>query len=168
MTRRRLAWTIGLGIAALIIAGAALWLWQASTVDPPTPASPAATVEPTAEPTVAPTADPRALAQQQLDEHLKDCTDTEAAGGAVPDGCGIRIPWGTEFVAVESVRFRIDRLPVLELTDDGFVADGGALVATVSGTGQDGAARTETYRTESWSVRGDVEIDGDRVDLDVW
>ena len=108
------------------------------------------------------------LAQRQLDEHLESCTEDEVTGGAIPEKCGIRIPWGTEFAAVESVRFRIDRMPVLELTDDGFIADGGVLVATVSGTGQNGAARTETYRTESWSVRGDVAVDGDRVDLDVW
>ncbi|WP_341956891.1 hypothetical protein [Microbacterium sp. LWH13-1.2] len=157
---RRLAWTMGAGVAALIIAGAAVWLWQSTSVPRSTPASPAATV--------APTTDPQSLAQQQLDEHLESCTAEKVAGAAVPEGCGIRIPWGTEFAAVESVRFRIDRMPVLELTDDGFVADGGVLVATVSGTGQDGAARTETYRTESWSVRGDVALDGDRVDLDVW
>ncbi|KQQ68676.1 hypothetical protein [Microbacterium sp. Leaf320] len=157
---RRLTWTIGAGVATLVIAGAAVWLWQSTSVPRPAPASPAATV--------APTADAQALAQQQLDEHLESCTAEEITGGAVPEGCGIRIPWGTEFAAVASVRFRIERMPVLELTDDGFIADGGVLVATVSGTGQDGAARTETYRTESWSVRGNVAADGDRVDLDVW
>ncbi|WP_447912363.1 hypothetical protein [Microbacterium phyllosphaerae] len=157
---RRLAWTIGGGVAALVIAVAAVWLWQSSSVRPSPQASPTATV--------APTADAQSLAQQELDEHLESCTAKEVTGGAVPERCGIRIPWGTEFAAVDSVRFRIDRMPVLELTDDGFIADGGVLVATVSGTGQNGAARTETYRTESWSVRGDVAVDGDRVDLDVW
>ncbi|MGJ0387574.1 hypothetical protein [Microbacterium sp. CGR1] len=157
---RRLAWSIGAGVAALVIAGTAVWVWQSSSIQP----SPA--VSPTA--TVAPVADAQSLAQQQLDEHLESCTAKEVAGGAVPERCGIRVPWGTEFAAVESVRFRIDRMPVLKLTDEGFFADGGVLVATVSGTGQDGAARTETYRTESWSVRGDVAVDGDRVDLDVW
>lgn len=157
---RRLAWTIGGGVAALVIAVAAVWLWQSSSVLPSLQASPTATV--------APTADAQSLAQQQLDEHLESCTAKEVTGGAVPERCGIRIPWGMEFAAVDSVRFRIDRMPVLELTDDGFIADGGVLVATVSGTGQNGAVRTETYRTESWSVRGDVAVDGDRVDLDVW
>lgn len=162
---RRLAWAVGAGVAVLIVAGAAVLLWQSSSVDPSPPPSPAATAAPT---TDAPIADAQTLAQQQLDEHLETCTAEQSTGGAVPDRCGIRIPWGTEFAAVESVRFRIDRMPVLVLTDDGFVADGGVLVATVTGTGQDGAARTETYRTESWSVRGDVAVDGDRVDLDVW
>ncbi|WP_431073731.1 hypothetical protein [Microbacterium phyllosphaerae] len=157
---RRLAWTIGGGVAAIIIAGAAVLLWQSTSVRPSPQASPTATV--------ASTADAQALAQQQLDEHLETCTAEEVVGGVVPDGCGIRIPWGTEFAVVERVHFRIDRMPVLELTEDGFVADGGVLVATVSGTGQNGAARTETYRTESWSVRGDVAVDGDRADLDVW
>jgi len=158
MTRR--AWTIGGAVAALIIVGAAVWLWQSARVQPPAPASPTATVSSSA--------DTQALAQHQLDAHLESCTHEEAAGGAVPDGCGIRIPWGTEFAAVETVSFRIDRMPVLTMTDEGFVAEGGVLVATVSGTGQDGAARSETYRTESWSVRGDVTVDGDRVELDVW
>lgn len=157
---RRLAWTIGVGVAAVVVAGAAVWLWQSSSVQPSPEASPTATV--------VPSADARVLAQQQLDEHLESCTDHEVTGAEIPDGCGIRIPWGTEFAAVASVRFRIDRMPLLELTEDGFVAGGGVLVATVSGTGQDGAARTETYRTDSWSVRGDVAVDQDRVELDVW
>ena len=158
---RRLAWMIGGIAAAVVIAGTAIWLFQASTAGDVPGASPTATAEPT------PAADPLVLAQQQLDDHLEGCTE-DIDGGAVPEGCGIRIPWGTEFATIDSIRFRIEQLPVLDLVDDGFTADGGILVATVSGTGQDGAPRTETYRTDSWSLRGDVSITGDDVDLDVW
>ncbi|MCI1020296.1 hypothetical protein HWD99_16845 [Microbacterium sp. C5A9] len=161
---RRTAWTVGSVAAALVLAGAVLWVWQASSEhpSPDDPVSTAASASPTA------SRDPQELAQQRLDDALEECTSEEIVGGAVPEGCGIRIPWGTEFADVDGIRFRIERMPVLELTDDGFVADGGVLVATVTGTGQDGAARTETYRTESWSVRGDATITGDRVDLDIW
>ncbi|MFP3607637.1 hypothetical protein, partial [Paraburkholderia sp. SIMBA_053] len=85
--------------------------------------------------------DVRTAAQQTLDDHLEECTSADLADDIVPDRCGISIPWGTEFAAVADVRFRIEQLPVLELTDSGFVADGGILVATVSGTGQDGSPR---------------------------
>lgn len=161
---RRLAWTIGGGVAALLVAGAAVWLWLASSETP----SPQATTTATNSPTPDPDLDEQALAQQALDEHLEDCTADEGTDGAVPDGCGIRIPWGTEFAVVAEVRFRIEQLPALELTDDGFIADGGVLVATVSGTGQDGTPRTETYRTDSWTLRGDATVEGGDVDLDVW
>lgn len=104
-------------------------------------------------------------AQKQLDEHLETCTEP---GTALPTGCGIRIPWGTEFREVSDIRYRIEQLPTIVLSGAGFRADGGALVATVTGTGQDGAARTTSYRTESWSVRGDVSFTEDGVALSVW
>ena len=169
MTRRR-AWAIGVVVAALLVAGAAVWLWQASSGAPSSEATPTATSSPTPDPDI----DLQALAQQSLDEHLEDCTSAEIAEGVVPDGCGIRIPWGTEFAAVDDVRFRIEQLPMLTLTadgvtaEDGFIAEGGILVATVSGTAQDGSPRTETYRTESWTLRGDVTVEDGEVDLDVW
>lgn len=104
-------------------------------------------------------------AQEQLDAHLDACT---APAQTVPEGCGIRIPWGTEFRAVTDIRFRAEQLPVLTLTATGFSADGGVLVATVTGTGQDGSARTTTYRTESWSVRGDIAFTADGMELTAW
>jgi len=104
-------------------------------------------------------------AQKQLDEHLETCTEP---GTALPIGCGIRIPWGTEFREVSDIRYRIEQLPTIVLSGADFRADGGALVATVTGTGQDGAARTTSYRTESWSVRGDVSFTEDGVALTVW
>ena len=78
------------------------------------------------------------------------------------------IPWGTEFAGVTGIRYRVETLPVLTLDGDSFTATGGVLVATVSGTGQDGATRTETYRTENWAVRGDIAITDDEVDIDIW
>lgn len=159
---RRLAWMIGGGVAALLVVGAAVWLWLASNAIP----SPQTTTTATSSP--APDPDEQALAQQALDEHLEDCTSDEVLEGDVPDGCGIRIPWGTEFAHVDDVSFRIERMPVLQLTDGGFIAEGGILVATVSGTGQDGSPRTETYRTDSWTLRGDATVDDGDVDLDVW
>ena len=109
-------------------------------------------------------------AQEQLDEHLAACTaaDGKAADSTPPVGCGIRIPWGTEFRDVTDIRYRIERAPVVTLTSTGFSAGGGVLVATVTGTGQDGAERTTTYRTDSWSLRGDVSFTADGVVLTAW
>ncbi|WP_314098416.1 hypothetical protein [Microbacterium foliorum] len=157
---RRAAWSLGAIALALLLAGIAVWWWQSSLEDP----APAASRSPTS---VATDADVQQLAQQQLDDHLGSCIE-DAVGAVLPEGCGLRIPWGTEFAAVDRVRMRIDRLPTLELTDEGFVAEDGVLVVTVTGTGQNGSARTETYRTDSWSVRGDVTRDGTNVALDVW
>ncbi|MFK0401750.1 hypothetical protein ACIQTT_05420 [Microbacterium sp. NPDC090225] len=107
-------------------------------------------------------------AQERLDELLEAC----AAETALPaDGCGIRIPWGTEFRTVDDAAFRIETMPTLVLTDDGasFTATGGKLVATLTGTAHDGSApRTTTYRSENWAVRGDVAFSGDEMTLTVW
>ncbi len=104
-------------------------------------------------------------AQQQLDEHLEACTTPAIT---MPEACGIRIPWGTEFRAVSEIRYRIEQTPSIALTADAFSAAGGVLVATVTGTGQDGSARTTTYRTEDWSLRGDVVFTEDGLTLSVW
>lgn len=106
-----------------------------------------------------------ATAQTQLDDHLKTCT---APGSEVPDGCGIRIPWGMEFGEVTEIGYRIDESPTIALTPTGFTAEGGVLVATVTGTGLDGAARTVTYRTESWNLRGDASFTADGLLLSMW
>ncbi|MFK0240892.1 hypothetical protein ACIQTX_08520 [Microbacterium sp. NPDC090281] len=106
-----------------------------------------------------------AAAQTQLDEHLETCT---APGSEVPDGCGIRIPWGTEFREVTEIDYRIDESPAITLTPTGFTAQGGVLVATMTGIGQDGAARTVTYRTDSWSLRGEASFTADGLVLSAW
>lgn len=104
-------------------------------------------------------------AQTQLDDLLESCT---ASADASAEGCGIRIPWGTEFRAVTDIRYRVEQFPTATLTETGFSADGGVLVATVSGTGQDGGSRTTSYRTESWTVRGDVGFTAEKLVLTVW
>lgn len=106
-----------------------------------------------------------AAAQAQLDEHLTACT---APGTKAPDNCGIRIPWGTQFREVTSISYRIEQSPTIALTPRDFTADGGVLVATVTGTGHDGTALTTNYRTESWTLRGDVSFTADGVVLSVW
>lgn len=105
------------------------------------------------------------VAQTTLDAHLETCT---APATTLPSGCGIRIPWGTEFREVSEIRYRIERLPTVSLTATEFTAEGGVLVATVSGKGQDAAARTTTYRTETWSLRGDVSFTADDLTLAAW
>jgi hypothetical protein len=104
-------------------------------------------------------------AQTQLETYLKTCT---ADGTAVPDDCGIRIPWGTEFREISDIAFRVERFPAVVLTPTAFAADDGILEATVTGTGQDGDARTVTYRSTAWSVRGGVDITADELALTVW
>ncbi|MCT1479484.1 hypothetical protein [Microbacterium sp. p3-SID336] len=106
-----------------------------------------------------------AAAQKQLEAHLATCT---RPAPTPPEGCGIRIPWGTEFRAVTEFRYRIEQSPALTLAGTGFTADGGVLVATVTGTGQDGSARTATYRTDSWSLRGTVAFTADGLQLSAW
>jgi len=104
-------------------------------------------------------------AQTQLEAYLKTCT---ADGTAVPENCGIRIPWGTELREISDIAFRVERFPAVVLTPTAFTADDGILEATVTGTGQDGAARTVTYRSTTWNVRGGVDITADELALTVW
>lgn len=162
-TRRRW-WLIAAG-AAVFVAVLAVWFVQTAPSGPATTATASATPTPSAAST---TADRRAVAQRQLDAHLSECTAEGMSGAVFPARCGIEIPWGTDFTRVDGGEFRIERLPLLEITDDGFVATGGVLVATLSGVGQDGAPRTGTYRTDTWSVRGDLTGDGEDLVLTVW
>lgn len=104
-------------------------------------------------------------AQAQLEAYLTSCT---ADGTVVPENCGVRIPWGTEFREISDIAFRVERFPAVLLTPTAFTADDGILEATVTGTGQDGAARTVTYRSTAWSVRGGVDITADGLALTVW
>lgn len=159
---RRTGWAIGGIAAALVLAGAGLWIWQGATA----PAAPAASPTPSpsaAATTPAPAAD---RAQGELDALLTACA--ESTESVPPEHCGISIPWGTEFAAVSGIRYRVELLPHLELDGDSFTAEGGVLIATVTGTGQDGAPRTETYRTDDWAVRGDVTVSDDEVEIDIW
>lgn len=104
-------------------------------------------------------------AQAQLDEYLVDCTQPAAEA---PPSCGISIPWAADFSAVSEIRYKIEQAPVIALTATKFQADGGVLVATVTGTALDGSTKTLTYRSTNWSVRGDVTFTSDDIVLSVW
>lgn len=104
-------------------------------------------------------------AQSQLDEHLANCTRPAAEA---PPSCGIAIPWAADFSIVSEIRYRIEQSPVITLTPSEFQADGGVLVATVTGSALDGSAKTLTYRSTNWSVRGDVTFAEDDIVLSVW
>ncbi|WP_143740729.1 hypothetical protein [Microbacterium sp. SZ1] len=156
----RTKWLLGGAAVVVMIVAIATIVW--ATARP----APEASASPTPQPS--PSIDLLASAQADLDEHLEQCAAAGAPNGVMPEACGIRIPWGTEFAAVTDARFRIERMPEITLTDDGFVAQGGELIATVTGTGQDGAPRTTTYRTQNWSVRGDAERTRTGVDVTVW
>ena len=104
-------------------------------------------------------------AQAQLDEHLAACTEPAAE---VPPFCGLAIPWAADFSAVSEIRYRVEQTPVVTLAPSAFQADGGVLVATVAGTALDGSAKTLTYRSTNWSVRGDVTFTDDDIVLSVW
>jgi len=106
-----------------------------------------------------------AAAQTQLEEYLATCT---APAPEPPRSCGIVIPWAADFAAVSEIRYNIDRVPTVALTSTAFQAHGGALTATVTGTAPDGSAKTLTYRTTNWSVRGDVKFTDDDIVLSVW
>ncbi|MDP3951167.1 hypothetical protein [Microbacterium sp.] len=104
-------------------------------------------------------------AQAQLDEYLATCT--KPAAETLPS-CGIAIPLAADFSAVSEIRYRIEQTPVVALTPSAFQADGGVLVATVTGTALDGSTKTLTYRSTNWTVRGDVTFTDDDIVLSVW
>lgn len=101
-----------------------------------------------------------------VQEHLDAYADTCAApADAVPEHCGIVVPWAADLASLDRIAFRIEQYPAAAVGSDGrsFDATGGVLVATAHGTTREGDAASITYRTDDWSLRGDVELDGDRV-----
>lgn len=106
-----------------------------------------------------------ALAQNQLDGYAESCTQTAAA---VPASCGIAIAWAADFTTVSEISYRIEQMPTVALTPDAFQADAGILVATVTGIAFDGSEQSLTYRTTTWSLRGDVTFTADDIVLSVW
>lgn len=114
--------------------------------------------------TVAP--DAAALAQEQLDAYLDACT---APAKAVPDNCGLRVPWAADLSSLDEIAFRIDERPVLALSADGtrFDATGGVVVATASGTSRAGGSGSFTYRADDWALRGTIAFEGDEMVLAV-
>lgn len=107
-----------------------------------------------------------AAVQEQLDVYADACA---APADAVPERCGIRIPWGADLATLTGVSFRIDRYPAVALSDDAatFAATGGMLVATATGTTRAGAEASVTYRTDEWSMRGVVVFADGRMVLRV-
>lgn len=100
-----------------------------------------------------------------LTAHLNACT---RAAAAVPDNCGLRVPWPADIAQLERIAYRVERLPEVQLIGgDGFAATGGSVVATATGTGRDGAPVSATYRDDAWGVRGTVAVTGDRIRLGV-
>lgn len=105
------------------------------------------------------------LAQAQLDAYAATCTEKAAE---VPEHCGIRVPWAGDLVEIKKISYEVERTPSIALDDDAFIATGGSLVATVQGTGFDGRLMTVSYRTDTWSMRGDVSFTADDILLEVW
>jgi hypothetical protein len=110
--------------------------------------------------------DATALAQDRLDAYAEACA---APATAVPDACGIRVPWAVDLASLESIAFRVEQLPQLVLSADGttFDATGGVIVATATGPARDGTAGRVTYRADDWALRGTVRFTGDEMVLAV-
>ncbi|WP_298037172.1 hypothetical protein [uncultured Microbacterium sp.] len=104
------------------------------------------------------------LAQSRLDAYATDC----ATASDIPGGCGIVLPWAADLRDVDSAEMTIERFPSITLSETSFLADDGILIAVVHGTGHDGKPLTATYRTESWTLRGDVSFTADTIVLSVW
>lgn len=105
-------------------------------------------------------------AQEHLAQYLETCTQPAAE---VPASCGIAIPWAADFSEVSGISYRIEQVPIISLAPTSFEAGEGVLVATVTGTGIGGdAARTVSYRTSNWALRGDVAFTADDIVLSVW
>jgi len=104
--------------------------------------------------------------QQQLDVYADACAQP---ADAVPDNCGLRVPWAADLATLSSIDFRIDAHPVVTLEGDGsaFAATGGDIVATATGTTRDGVPGTFTYRAADWALRGSVAFAGDEMVLAV-
>lgn len=111
--------------------------------------------------------DALAMAQEQLDLYAQRCA---APAQAVPDRCGIRVPWAADLASLSSIAFRVEQTPQITLSPDltTFAATGGVIVATATGTTRDGAEGAFTYRADDWALRGTVALtrDGMRLVVD--
>jgi hypothetical protein len=127
-------------------------------------AFPGAEVEVTVRAALGPDAETRA--QEGVDAYADDCA---RPAQAVPERCGIRIPWAADLATLTAVDFRIEAHPVVELSEEdlSFTATDGVLVATVTGVTRAGDEGSFTYRTDTWTLRGDLSFRGDRMVLAV-
>jgi len=105
-------------------------------------------------------------ASAQVQAYVDACT---APADAVPENCGIRVPWAADLATLTSLSFRVETAPTLAFAEDlsSFAATGGVLVATASGTTRDGAPGTFTYRSDDWSLRGGMVFSGNQLVLSV-
>lgn len=105
-------------------------------------------------------------ASAQVQAYVDACT---APADAVPENCGIRVPWAADLATLTSLSFRVETAPTLAFAEDlsSFAATGGVLVATASGTTRDGAPGTFTYRSDGWSLRGGMVFSGNQLVLSV-
>lgn len=128
----------------------------AVSTDRPTDVQVAASLSPDAVPRL----------QEQLDAYARECT---SGGAAVPEACGLRIPWAADLASASAFAYRVERFPTLALSPDvrTFTASGGVVVATVTGLDRTGAEASFTYRDDAWTLRGDVVVTGKDIVLAV-
>lgn len=150
MKRRTTVGLVAVGVALVVAGATAAWWLTAGSRGPadtgPTPSVSATSTVP---------ADPTAAVQERLDRYADACA---APATAVPEHCGIVVPWAADLAQLSGIAFRIEAYPAVVLSPDrrSFDATGGVLVATATGTTRDGAAASFTYRTDEWALRGDV------------
>jgi len=111
--------------------------------------------------------DARDAVQERVDAHVADCA---AATDAIPEACGIVVPWPADLRELRQVAITLDRVPQVEIDTEQmtFAATGGAMTATVSGLAHDGSEQTFTYRADEWSLRGTMGFAGGQLVLSVF
>ncbi len=161
-TRRRLVIVAIIIALVLAAAGIAWWAWSARTDTQPDDET-SGTTAPTTTP-------PEESVDEAVDEafssYLDACT---APATSVPERCGIVVPWAADLASLEELDFEVEKSPALttDLDAGRFAASGGVLTATATGTTDDGATESFSYRTESWTLRGTIRDDDGRVVLAV-
>ncbi|WP_019181223.1 hypothetical protein [Microbacterium yannicii] len=112
------------------------------------------------------TPDATGRAQEQLDAYAQACAEPATA---VPDNCGLVVPWAADLAELERIAFRIEGLPAVTLSPDAasFAATGGIIVATATGRTREGTPGAFTYRADDWSLRGTLRLSGDEMLLTV-
>lgn len=112
------------------------------------------------------TAEATDRAQEQLDAYADACA---APATAVPDHCGLKVPWAADLASLAGLTFRIETRPTVRLSPDGttFAATDGVIVATAQGSTRTGAPGSFTYRAADWALRGTIAFTGDEMVLAV-
>lgn len=107
-----------------------------------------------------------AVVQAQIDAYAQACAKPATS---VPANCGLKVPWGADLSALNSLDFRIEKSPQVALGADGtsFDATGGVIVATARGTSRGGGEGAFTYRADDWALRGSMSFDGPKLVLAV-